>query len=212
LIIISRADMIGHGREGRKSLLNLIEHHEIERRLRKIEDYSARMLAVMLIQARCYDEPVRSQFEDEARRLTSKLAGDSDAIFLLTKLVGGAHLGGFRFAERAVKAQRVEQARIKKLANDLAEQRLVYDAVKQVTDRRGIINKRTGKPPVSDECAKLIRSDVLAVLSRPQDLEQRKKGLKPSKPSVTGIRRALKQIRDGAFCQTDPLFQGVLSG
>jgi hypothetical protein len=34
-------------------LLNLIEHHEIERRLREIEDYPTRTLAVMLIQPKC---------------------------------------------------------------------------------------------------------------------------------------------------------------
>jgi hypothetical protein len=171
-------------------LLNLIEHHEIERRLRKIKDYQTRMLAVMLLQAKCYDERIRPQFEDEARRLISKLSGDSEAIFSLIKLLGGAHLGAYLFAERAVKVQRAEQARIKKQANDLEEHSHVAEAVKRVTDRPG------AKLPVSDVYAESIRDEVLEELGRPKDAK---------KPSVRGVRNAIEQINAGSLFQSDPL-------
>ena len=177
-------------------MLNLIEHHEIERRLRKIEDYPTRTLAVMLIQAKCYDERIRPQFEDEARRLISKLAGDNDAIFSLTKLVGGAHLGAYRFAERTVTAQRLEQGRIKKQADDLEEQLRVAEAVKIVTDRKGTPResgkKRRGKFPISDSYVKSIEGEVSQVYKtlNPPDPENPEEP--PKGPSKRGIRRTLK--------------------
>jgi hypothetical protein len=179
--------MTALGREGRISLLNLIEHHEIERRLRKIEDHPKRMLAVMLLQAKCYDERIRPRFEDAARRMTSKLTGDSEAMSLLVELTGGAHLGAYRFAERDVKVQRAKQAQIKKQANDLKERLLVADAVKCVTDRLG---HRGHKLPVSDNFADGIRDLVLEELSRPKDAK---------KPSVRGIRNAISQNNRSLF-------------
>jgi hypothetical protein len=112
----------------------------------------------------------------------------------LLELVAVVHNGAYATGQRALVTKRAKEARLKKRALDQAEQICVAIAVKRVTDRLGIPKKRDYKPgdklPQSDTYAKAIRDDVVKEMLRSKDAK---------KPSVTGIRRAIKHINDGSL-------------
>jgi hypothetical protein len=110
------------------------------------------------------------------------------------ELVAAVRHGDYAADQRAFVTERAKQARIRRQANDYAEQVCVAIAVKRVTDRVGNPKKRDYKPgdklPSSETYAASIRDDVLKELLRPKDAK---------KPSVTAIRHAIKRINDGSL-------------
>jgi hypothetical protein len=143
----------------------LIEAHEIKRRLRKIESYPTRVLATLLIQAKCYDAAVRSQFEDEARRLVAKLAGDNEGLFSLLKVAVGAHSGAYMLGHHDSKVERTKHSRDKKIQDKQIRDLTLAAALE------GAMKKVKSKPA---------RSDAYALALRPYVLE--KLGVAPEKP------------------------------
>jgi hypothetical protein len=112
----------------------------------------------------------------------------------LFELVAAVHQGASAAGQRSLVIERAKQARLRKSANDYAEQVCVAIAVKRVTNRVGNPKRRDykpgDKPPRSETYAAAIRDDVLKEMLRPKDAK---------KPSVSGIRRAIKQINDGSL-------------
>jgi hypothetical protein len=111
--------------------------------------------------------------------LVSKLAGDNEALFALVKLVGGAHLGAYRFAERDVEVQRAAQARIKKHVRE-QERHLALDAAIEAAKK-----KVKDRPARSDAYAGRLRPHVLETL-----------GVTPEKPGERQVWPSIRTIRD----------------
>jgi hypothetical protein len=118
----------------------------------------------------------------------------------LLQLISAVHLGAYAEGRSSLVIERAKQARLRKRARDCVEQYYVARAVQRVTYRLGNRKKRDyklgDKLPVSDTYAEAIRDEVLKELGRPKDAK---------KPSLTGIRRAIKRTNDGRSFQTDQL-------
>jgi hypothetical protein len=159
------------------------EHHELERKLRRL-NYEQRMLAMLLIQAKCYDEPVRSEFELLARELTAKLARDPEALFAVMKLAGGAHIAAYRLGERAMEVQRIARARIQKGIKKQEDDLKLANAIKTA------MQKVESSPARSDTYAALIYPHVLAALRLPKHAKR---------PSLWAIKQRIPARRSRQF-------------
>jgi hypothetical protein len=155
--------------------LDRIELRELERKLREIKPYSQRVLATLLLQAQCYDDTARLQFEAEAQRLVARLANDPDGLSSLLRLALAANAGGqqlfkFHSAERA----RIER-QVKKETENLEIDKAI--AAAQQTVRR--------KPARTIEYAEELHPHVLAAWAeRFKDIEPK---LRPRAPSAWKI-------------------------
>jgi hypothetical protein len=163
--------------------------------------YLAPVQETILPLAAGYDAEHRREIEHIVRSDgflgTQDVAEHARAVRDLVEAVHrGAYAAGKQIFEipgqRIFEIKRAKEARRRKQANDYAERVCIAYAVKHVTDRLGNPKKRDYKPgdklPLSLTYAASIRDDVLKVLGRPNDAK---------KPSVTGIRRAIKRINDG---------------
>jgi hypothetical protein len=136
-------------------------------------------------------------YDAEHRREVERIVR-SDGFFntrdgaVLLELVAAVNDGAYAAGQRGVVIERAKQARLGKQVRDCVEQYHVITAVQRVTYRLGNRKKRDYKPgdklPQSHTYAASIRDEVLKELGRPKDAK---------KPSVTGIRRAIKRTNDG---------------